>query len=154
MIRLGFASHLALLGLLTLGALLGGRLGRDARTLGALLAAAGGLLIVVMGAVDPGALPGWVIRQYPPAVALGMACYGVLTRERLPHLAALLVLSAWSVTLCWSFYAAIRDRVTGLDAIALGLILLVLAQLISLAKAGLLPAWLSPLKRETRELAE
>lgn len=112
------------------------------------------MAVVGLGAIDPGALPDWVVRQYPPALALGMACYGASLWDRHAYLASGTVLAAWLVAMGWSGYSALRDRVTGLDAIVMGLSLLLIANLISLAKAGLIPNWLSLNKRRSGELPD
>lgn len=152
--RIGCSFHLALTGILTFGAVHGGTFGRDLRMFGAWLAAAAGLGVVGLGMVDPVSLPGWVIRQYPPSLVVGMACYGIFLCDRPAFLAAGAVLVAWLGVFGWSSYSALRDRVTGLDAIVIGLALLAIAQLISLAKAGMLPDWVRLAKPNPRGLRD
>jgi hypothetical protein len=141
--RQAVAFHAGLAGVLAVGAAFDGPFGRALRTPGsfaALLAA----LAVLTGRVDAGeALPGWALGAYAPAVAAVLAVYGYFLRHRPATRGSLVTLAAWLGSLGWREYRELRQVIVGLDAIAIGLVLLALAQAISLAKAGLLPARLA-----------
>jgi hypothetical protein len=131
------AFHVTLVGVLVIGAAFDNWLGRRLRTVGAglgLLASAAAL----RADVSPGAFPPWVVSIYPIAMASMLGLYGMLLRHRPAFAAGAIAAACWVATLGWESYRALRHVVVGLDAIAAGLILLLLAELISLAKAGLL----------------
>jgi len=153
-LRAGVAFHLALATLFTLGWAFDDEFGRRLRGLASAMAAAAGLAVVVMGEVRPGAAPAWVVDQYPPSLALALAGLGYLSRDRLAVAAGGLVLAGWCGAMGWGAYEALREQVRGLDAIVMGLVLLAMAQLISLAKAGLLPEPLSRRKPRADGLSE
>ena len=67
---------------------------------------------------------------------------------------ALAVVLGWLVPQGWALFESLQDRLPGLGAIVLGLVLLALAQLISLAKAGLLPERFTPWKPQVHELID
>ncbi|MFO0950634.1 MAG: hypothetical protein U0835_05670 [Isosphaeraceae bacterium] len=134
----GAAFHVALAGLIGLGIVFEGEAGRAFRSWGAGLASLAACTAAT-GVFDPGsAVPGWTYEVYPIGVAVALAGYGVLLHDRGPLAAAACAAVAWGTGLGWHVYASLRQTVVGLDAIALGLVLLVLAQLISAAKSGLI----------------
>jgi hypothetical protein len=142
-VRLGAAFHVGLVGVLAVGAAFDDPFGRALRTLGS-VAAVLAALAVVSGRFDPGgAVPAWAVRTYAPVAAVALAGYGRLLNHRPARAAAGLALAAWLAALGWREYRALRHVVVGLDAIVMGLVLLALAQAISLAKAGLLSRWVA-----------
>jgi hypothetical protein len=89
------------------------------------------------------------------AVALG---YGRLRKSRLHLYNGEAILAVWGLANGWRGYLLLRPRVSGLDAIALGLLFFLVAMLISARKAGVLRRWLAIVVRllalgETRKLA-
>jgi hypothetical protein len=56
----------------------------------------------------------------------------------------------WASAASWRSYAQLRPHVQGLNQLAWGLLFFVLAALISLSKAGLLPLRLERFKHATR----
>jgi hypothetical protein len=130
--------HLAMAATLVLGAAFDDALGRLLRLTG--------VVLVLLGcvAVLPGQLeahntaPAWMVA-YTPGAAVLLAGYGWLLRHQAARVGAALALVGWLVTLGWGSYDALRRAIAGLDFIAIGLLLLAMAELISLAKAGLLP---------------
>jgi amino acid transporter len=113
--------------------------GRFLRTMGAFLALLA-CLAVLSGRIErPESLPSWTLTAYPPTMAALLAGYGLWLGHRFARIAAALALSGWLATLGWQTYDSLRRVIAGLDFIATGLILLALAELISMAKAGLLP---------------
>jgi hypothetical protein len=135
------AFHVAMAGMLAVGAIFDDGIGRSLRVLGATFAAVAAATAATGRFDSTSAVPGWTVQVYPVAVAIGVACYGVLLRHRPSFFAAAFAACAWCAGLGWRAYAGLRQTVVGLDAIVLGLVLLAVAQLISLAKAGLLPGW-------------
>jgi hypothetical protein len=133
------AFHLALVSVLVLGAAFDGALGRALRTAGAMMALLA-CLGVLAGRFDRTAsIPPWAIEAYPPTMVALIAGYGLMLGHRPSLAAAALGLCGCLAAVGWRGYSALRQAIAGLDYIALGLVLLALAELISLAKAGLLP---------------
>jgi hypothetical protein len=149
------AFHLVLGGALAAGAAFDDPFARSLRTFGARVAVVAVVAVLAYRFAAPGTLPDWVARGYAPATALVMAGYGRALRHRPSNRSAALSLTAWLAAMGWPEYRILRQTVVGLDAIALGLVLLALAQAISLTKAGLLPAWVTRLwKKGYRALLE
>jgi hypothetical protein len=133
------AFHLALVAVLGVGAAFEDAFGRALRTAGAMMALLA-CLVVLTGRFDRSAsIPPWAIEAYPPMVVALIAGYGLLLGHRPSLAAAALGLCGCLAAVGWRGYSALRQAIAGLDYIALGLVLLALAELISLAKAGLLP---------------
>jgi hypothetical protein len=131
--------HLALAVVLVVGAAFDDAFARLLRTAGAALALLA-CLVALSGRVDrPESLPPWVVTAYTPTMAALLAGYGLLLRHRASRIAAALALAGWLTALGWQTYDSLRQVILGLDFIATGILLLALAELISLAKAGLLP---------------
>jgi hypothetical protein len=133
------AFHLALVAVLVVGAAFDDILGRMLRTAGAALVLLACLAALTGRFDQSGFAPPWVLAAYPPLMAVALAGYGRLLGHRPSLAAAALALSGWLAALGWRGYGSLRQIIVGLDLIALGLILLALAELISLAKGGLLP---------------
>ncbi|HEX8203202.1 MAG TPA: hypothetical protein VF590_22185, partial [Isosphaeraceae bacterium] len=126
---------------LGVGAAFDDALGRRLRTAGAALGLLACLAVTTgrFSLEGAGAVPPWAVAAYPPLMAAVLAGYGRLLGHR-PALAAAAVAAAgWLAALGWRGYCSLRQVIVGLDLIALGLVLLGLAELISLAKGGLLP---------------
>jgi hypothetical protein len=133
------AFHLALAVVLVLGAAFEDAFGRILRNAGAALGLLA-CLAVLFGRFDrPDFAPAWTVTAYPLLVSGLLAGYARLLRHRFSGIAANLALAAWMAVLTWRSYCSLRHVVLGLDFIATGLVLLALAEGISLAKAGLIP---------------
>jgi hypothetical protein len=129
--------HLALLGVLFLGALFDDALARWLRGGSAALLAAAGLW-ATFGRFDAGPGPSEYVRLYALGL-LGLALgYGFLVASRWFFGAALVVALAWLTELAWRGYAHLKLSLAGLDMIAVGLAFFLLAAFISLAKTGAL----------------
>ena len=131
--------HLVLIAVLVVGAAFDDRLGRLLRTAGAVLALLGAL-VVMMGPVErTGALPTWAVEVYPLVMSLMIASYGFMLGHRTSLASAGLIVIVWLAALACRGYASLRHVVAGLDYIAIGLVLFLLAVLTSMAKGGALP---------------
>lgn len=137
-VREGAAFHVVVVGMLAVGAAFDGGLARSLRTLGAALALAASVA-VTLGWVEVPGSAARLAREYAPIVALVLAAYGTALRHRPSQAAAGLAVAVWLLAAGGGLYLELRRTVHGLDAIVAGLVLLVVAELISLAKAGLLP---------------
>ena len=131
--------HLVLAATLVLGAVFDDTLGRLLRLAAVALVLLGCLAVLARGCHGHGTVQDVIRAGYAPASAILLAAYGRLLRYRAAHVGAALTVSGWLVALGWASYDPLRRVIVGLDFIATGLILLGLAELISLAKAGLLP---------------
>jgi hypothetical protein len=140
---LGYAVvfHVALLGILVVGAAFQNEAGRLLRTIGAALALAGCSFALFGGLDRIEDVPFWVVALYAPVMALLLVAYGLLLGHRVSLAVALLVIVWWLARSIWSSYFTARQVVTGLDQIVLSIMLLVLAFLISLTKSGMLARW-------------
>ncbi len=133
------AFHLILVAVLVVGAAFDDRLGHILRAAGATMALLAAL-VVLSGRIErTGAVPTWAMESYPLAMALVIAGYGFVLGHRTSLAAAGLILAAWLVAVGCRGYGSLRRVVTGLDYIAIGLILFSLAVLTSMAKGGVLP---------------
>jgi hypothetical protein len=130
--------HLAIAQALVLGAWFDDRLGRLLRH-----AAVALLLLACLGVLagrgDWNELVSPPLRAaYALTAAAVLAGYGQLLKDRAARIGAVVALLGALVTLGAETYASLRRVVPGLDFIAAGLFLLGLAELTSLAKAGLM----------------
>ncbi len=133
------AFHLALAAVLAVGAAFDDRFAHALRTVGPALGLMA-VLAVLTGRFPPAAaVPTWAIEAYAPAMALAIAGYGLVLGHRASLAAAGLMVAAWLAVLGWRGYCALRQVATGLDYIAVGLVLFSLAVLTSMAKGGVLP---------------
>jgi hypothetical protein len=138
-LRALIAFHGLLAAVLLVGAAFDDGLGRRLRLAGAALALAA-CLGVLFGPMDAG-VPAWALLAYPVGMAVLMAGYGLWLRFPLALAVSALVLSLWLSAAGWRGYSSLRRVVAGLDQIALSLVLLALAILISLGKSGVLARW-------------
>jgi hypothetical protein len=129
--------HMAALALLVVGAIFDDAFGRFLRNAGAatLLLTC---LVVASGAVGRAYFPSWLLVVYVPVMACVLAGYGMLVQHRMSLAASALAGGAWILALAARGYGALRHVVAGLDFIALGIVLLLVAHAVSLAKAGVL----------------
>jgi hypothetical protein len=139
--RAAIVFHLALLGVLIVGAAFRdetGRLLRDAAAALVLLAC----VLAVFGLMfQPGPIPPWAVLVYPLVMAAMLASYGTFLGHRMSVAVAPLVVVCWVARVAWWGYFVARQVVVGLDHIALSMLLFALAVFISLGKSGLLKQW-------------
>jgi hypothetical protein len=133
------AYHLALVAVLLVGAAFDDRLGRLLRTAGATMSLLAALVVMTGWADRAAGAPKWLIEAYPLGMALLIAGYGVMLGHRHSLISASLIVSGWIAFLGCRGYVSIRRAVAGLDYIAIGMVLLCLAVLTSMAKGGALP---------------
>lgn len=131
--------HLLLIAVLIVGALFDNDLGRYLRGIGATMAVLGSL-VVIAGRFSPSAtIPAWGAAVYPLMLAVILAVYGYALKDRIPLGAVALILLSWLIGSGWRAYSALRQIVTGVDYIVIGMVLFLLAVLTSMAKGGVLP---------------
>jgi hypothetical protein len=141
--------HLAVASALVLGAWFDDALGRLLRR-GAVALVLLACLGVLSGRWEHAAFdPAWFRTGYVLAATGLLAAYAWQGSDRVARLGACLTLASWLLTLGWESYAPLRRVIVGLDFIATGLLLLGLAELTSLAKAGLV-RW--PIVRKRRSV--
>lgn len=137
LLRGSVAFHGAVIALLIVGAAFKNQAGVVLSIAGAGLVFLASAVVSLGGLTIPTAnLPGWGIA-YPPIAATLLLGYAMLIRHRREaYTIAGLMLTLWLLTAGWRGYLALRQVVTGLDPMALGLAAFVLAVLISLGKSG------------------
>lgn len=135
------ALHLALTGVLIVGAAFDDLLARFLRHGGAVLVLLACAIVMFKQFDPPANLPHWETQAYPLLMAALLVGYGLLLRHRPSLATASLILLCWLGTAGWRAYLFLRQVVTGLDYIVLSLALFGLAIVISLAKSGLLSRW-------------
>jgi len=133
------AFHLGLAAMLVVGAVFDDPVGRFLRSASAALALLGALVVMIGRFEIAGGTPTWLIEAYPLAMAMLIASYGFILRHRYSILSALLIVSCWMTALGCRGYVSLRRAVSGLDYIAIGMVLLGLAILTSMVKGGVLP---------------
>jgi hypothetical protein len=132
--------HLLMAALLLIGAVFEDWLAAMARVGGVSLVLVLGVAAAVHSSWPPVALPA-VVRLWYPLFAIVLAfAYGLWIRERLCWASAAANLAAWLAYSGAEFYQQLRRGVAGLDQIACGIVLFLIAVGISLRKAGLWPA--------------
>jgi hypothetical protein len=146
--RAAVGFHLAMASALALGAWFDDALGRLLRQIAVVLVL-GGCLGVLSGRwgppdVDPRWI--WIRAIYAPTAAALLAGYGWLRELRAARVGAVLALLGWLIALGRESYVSLRGAIPGLDFLAIGLVLLGLAELVSMAKAGMV-RW--PVVRKT-----
>ncbi len=130
--------HLALAAVLLVGAAFDDSFGRLLRTAGATMAFLGALIAMTGRIENVGGAPKWLIEVYPLVMALVIASYGFVLRHRYSIISASLIVSCWLTAMTCRGYVSLRRAVLGLDYIAIGMVLLGLAVLTSMAKGGAL----------------
>jgi hypothetical protein len=137
------AFHLALLAVLIVGTVFDDALARLLRLASVVLV--GGVCVVVMFVEHPtlANAPQWVVKTYPPVMAVLLAGYGWALSHRVSRYGAALILVGWLAAVGWGGYQGLRQAVAGLDQILLSLATLGLAVLVSLAKSGQLSRWMA-----------
>jgi hypothetical protein len=131
--------QLALLALLTLGAIFDDRLGRLLQQSGAVVLFLMSVAAICRVPQPLSDLPQGILDRYAlllVAVAIG---YGVTVRSRLYFAEAGAVLGLWLTVVGWRAYLFLRQLIVGLDLIVWGLAFFLLAAFISLKKAGAFP---------------
>jgi hypothetical protein len=130
--------HLALGGLLFLGASFDDTLARCLRN-GAAVLVLPVCVITLSGALDvPADVPAWLLIVYPLVMATLLAGYGLRLRHRLSIAMAGLIVVGWLTGAGWWGYCGLRRIISGLDYIAVSLAFFAVAVLVSLGKAGAL----------------
>jgi hypothetical protein len=141
------AFHLALAAMLAVGAAFDDAVGRFLRSASAAIALLSALA-VMSGRIEPtGGASKWLLEAYPLLMTILLAGYGLVLSHRYSLLSALSIMLCWFAALSCRGYVALRRAVTGLDYIALGMVLLGLAILTSMAKAGVMPGGLGDGRR-------
>ncbi len=141
--KLAAAEHLAIVALLTLGALGKGDLALVLRSAGAF-----GLLIATMAVMsgeprfcEP--IPTAFRPAYPVLIATVAVVYGWFVGGWTFHGVAGLVVTGLAANYGAKWYVLLRQHISGLDRISIGLASFLIAILISLWKAGLPQRWLA-----------
>lgn len=134
--RLPIVFHLGLAAILIIGAVFDDILARYLRAAGAALVVVASL--AATPAPEQSVFPAWLFEVYPPLMAGLLVAYFWCLDHRLSLVMASLVAVCWGVDIGWRAYGALRQIVTGLDYLAVSLVLFLVAVLISLIKAGLL----------------
>jgi hypothetical protein len=140
--------HVALFGVLFVGASFRDVLGRVLRLIGAALVVLASLAVLFGPLTAPAELPPDAARLYPLALATLLAGYGWLLGHRVSQVGAALILACWSGAAGWRGYRSLREVVIGLDLMALSLGLFALAVLVSLTKSGALARWVMSRRRK------
>ena len=115
------------------------RLGRFLRTAGAATALLGSLVAMTGQVEHTGMISSWMVEVYPLVMAILIAGYGFVLGYRPSITFAWLIVSCWLAVMGYRGYLSLRRAVVGLDYIAIGMLLLGLAILTSMAKGGVLP---------------
>jgi hypothetical protein len=129
--------HAVLAAWLLLGAAFRDAYGRFLRASGAIVVL-GACLAVTGGWVNAAGIPAWTLGAYPPLMGAALGTYGLVVGDRTARRAAGAALVGWGLALGGREYRVLRKSVAGLDYLAAGLLLLVVAHVIGVAKAGLL----------------
>jgi len=137
------ALHLILLAILMVAALFDDAFARTLRLAGAGVALLACLAGLFLPADDFLGFPGWAVEAYPPTMAITLGAYALLLNCRPALAMGGLALGGWLAAVGLRGYTSVRQFVTGLDYLVIGLTLFVLALLISLAKSGILARWVA-----------
>jgi hypothetical protein len=135
--------HLALTGVLIVGAAFDDLLARQLQFVGSLLVLAACLAVMFIPFEPPGGLVRWETQAYPLIMAALLAAYGYLLGHRPSVAVAGAVAACWLAAAGGRGYRSLRQAVVGLDYLAVSLGLFALAVLVSLAKSGLLRRWVA-----------
>jgi hypothetical protein len=133
------AIHLILIASLVVGAAFNDPLGRLLRSVGAVAALLGCLIVLTgrIGRIDTFA--SWTLEIYPLVMTILIAGYGYLLKHRISLVVAGIVLGFWMIAIGWRWYSHARQTVVGLDYLATGMVLFALAVLTCVIKGGILP---------------
>ncbi len=142
-LRAPIAFHLALIALFLVGAEFDDALGRALRVGGGALVLLACLAATFGSFEDAEGVAPWALIVYPLVLAAALAAYGLVLGHRPSLSLSALALACWLGAVGWQGYAVLREVVTGLDHMVLGLVLLGLAVLVSLAKSGALSRWVA-----------
>jgi hypothetical protein len=138
-------AHAAIALTLAIGAMSETPVARFCRACG--LLALGGLGLATTRGFGGGAasfMSAELLRLYPLNTAALALLYGVWARARASSRASAAVsLGSMISSTGGRVYQALRASISGLDQIALGLVFLIVAAAVSLAKAGILKSWVA-----------
>ena len=99
-----------------------------------------GSLVAMAGRIEQtGMISSWMVEVYPLVMAILIAAYGLALGFGPSITVAWLIVSCWLAVMGCRGYVSLRRAVAGLDYIAIGMVLLGLAILTSMAKGGVLP---------------
>jgi hypothetical protein len=146
--------HLMLMTTLILGSVFDDPLGRLLRTVGSAWLALTGAVVIFVPLTAPAIIPPWLLVVYPPIVAMFLAGYGLLLGQRSLIAGAGLLSAFWIAAAGWRFYRALRLTVVGLDYMAIGLALFVVAVVISLGKSAARSSWIADQKQKVGEMVD
>lgn len=148
------AVHSALLTVLVIGAVFRDGFAQFLQDLGAVLLLGAGVTAMIAGPQWIGQPSPLLVSLYAGALVVVALGYGRLMRNRLYSGTAIGIAGCWVVVNGQQVYYQLRERLVGLDQIALGLIFFVVAMGISLYKAGLLKRWFHREPTEPKEVVE
>jgi hypothetical protein len=133
------AFHLVFFAVLALGMAFDDTFGQVFRTTGAVMALLASLAAMTGQTGRVGPIPIWTIELYPLAMCVLIAGYGLVLQDRSAAGSAGLILFVWLGVLFCRGYCSLRQIATGIDYIAIGMVLFAMAVLTSMAKGGILP---------------
>jgi hypothetical protein len=134
--------HLALTGVLIVGAAFDDLFARLLRFVGSFLVLSACLAVMFVPFEPPGGLARWETQVYPLIMAALLAAYGYLLGHQPSVAVAGVVAACWLAAAGGRGYRSLRQVVVGLDYLAVSLGLFALVP-VSLAKSGLLRRWVS-----------
>lgn len=147
------ATHLGLFTILAVGAWAPGWFGRMLRDAGAMGVALSCAAAMFLRLNLPASIEPWMLQAYPLILASLLAAYGMQFRHRFSvAIAGLVCLCGVTRGASWA-YLWVRQRVAGLDYLALSLGVFILAVGISLSKSWVLRRWLAS-RQEAPEATE
>lgn len=148
------AFHLTLFTLLAVGAMANGRFGHLLRDVGALGVALACATAMFLPLKLPASVEPWTLQVYPVTLAVLLAAYGLQFGHRFSLVVASLVCLCGMTRGATWVYLWVRQRVSGLDYLALSLGVFFLALGISLSKSGVLKEWWAARRRELPEATD
>jgi hypothetical protein len=136
-----YGFHLGLFTVLAVAAMADGWFGRVLRDAGTIAIALACAVAMFLPPKLPPHIEPWMLHAYPPVLALLLAAYGLQFRHHFSLLIASLVcLGGMTRGAAWG-YLWVRQRISGLDYLALSLGVFLIALGISLGKSGTLKQW-------------
>ncbi len=133
--------HIMLAVVLLTGVVLRDKFGRFVQHVGAVLIVLAGVPAAVCDSRILGDQTAVFLELYPVLAIAAAVAYGYIVRNRAYFLSAAAVLAAWLAMVGWHVYLGLRKTMAGLDYLFFGLLLFLVALLISLNKAGALRRW-------------